>query len=106
MIAPRFLLCIIAALAMHTWPAHADALSDAFNQGATLGRSGNTVALHCAARGLVLRQPWPVHTLLGPCQCLRGRHRATSELCPAELQCGGFLADQSVAAADLQHRSQ
>jgi hypothetical protein len=39
MIAPRFLLCIVAALAMHTWPAHADALSDAFNQGATLGRS-------------------------------------------------------------------
>jgi hypothetical protein len=29
---------------MHTWPAHADALSDAFNQGATLGRSGNTAA--------------------------------------------------------------
>lgn len=44
MIAPRFLLCLITALAMHTWPAHADALSDAFNQGATLGRSGNTAA--------------------------------------------------------------
>jgi hypothetical protein len=44
MIAPRFLLCIVAALAMHTWPAHADALSDAFNQGATLGRSGNAAA--------------------------------------------------------------
>jgi hypothetical protein len=44
MIAPRFLLCLIAALAMHTWPAHADALSDAFNQGATLGRSGNAAA--------------------------------------------------------------
>ncbi len=44
MIARRFLLCIIAALAMHTWPAHADALSDAFNQGTTLGRSGNAAA--------------------------------------------------------------
>jgi hypothetical protein len=44
MIVSRFLLCIVAALAMHTWPAHADALSDAFNQGATLGRSGNTAA--------------------------------------------------------------
>ena len=42
MIVSRFLLCLITALAMHTWPAHADALSDAFNQGATLGRSGNT----------------------------------------------------------------
>jgi type-F conjugative transfer system pilin assembly protein TrbC len=41
MIVSRFLLCLITALAMHTWPAHADALSDAFNQGATLGRSGN-----------------------------------------------------------------
>ena len=44
MIASRFLLCLIAALAMHRWPAHADALSDAFNQGATLGRSGNAAA--------------------------------------------------------------
>jgi hypothetical protein len=44
MIAPRFLLYVITALAMHTWPAHADALSDAFNQGATLGRSGNAAA--------------------------------------------------------------
>ncbi len=44
MIARRILLCSIAALAMHTWPAHADALSDAFNEGATLGRSGNTAA--------------------------------------------------------------
>ena len=44
MITSRFLLCIVAALAMHTWPAHADALSDAFNQGATLGHSGNAAA--------------------------------------------------------------
>ncbi|MCE9569830.1 MAG: hypothetical protein K8R10_07460 [Rhodocyclales bacterium] len=44
MIARRFHLCLITALAMHTWPAHADALSDAFNQGATLGRSGNAAA--------------------------------------------------------------
>ncbi|KAF0165652.1 MAG: conjugal transfer mating pair stabilization protein TraN [Rhodocyclaceae bacterium] len=44
MIARRFLLCLITALAMHTWPAHADALSDAFNQGTTLGRSGNAAA--------------------------------------------------------------
>ena len=40
----RLLLSLITALAMHTWPAHADALSDAFNQGATLGRSGNAAA--------------------------------------------------------------
>ncbi|MBE0614110.1 MAG: hypothetical protein IH604_10630 [Burkholderiales bacterium] len=40
----RFLLCGFAALAMHTWPAHAQSLSDAFNQGATLGRSGNAAA--------------------------------------------------------------
>jgi hypothetical protein len=44
MIALRFLLCVIATLAMHTWPAHAQSLSDAFNQGATLGRSGNAAA--------------------------------------------------------------
>ena len=40
----RLLLCLIAALAMHTWPAHAQSLSDAFNQGATLGSSGNAAA--------------------------------------------------------------
>ncbi len=37
----RFLLCVIAALAV---PAYAQSLSDAFNQGATLGRSGNAAA--------------------------------------------------------------
>ncbi len=37
----RFLLCIIVVLAV---PAYAQSLSDAFDQGATLGRTGNTAA--------------------------------------------------------------
>ena len=37
----RLILCVVAMLAV---PAHADSLSDAFNQGATLGRSGNAAA--------------------------------------------------------------
>ena len=40
----RIVLCLVAALAMHTWPAHAQSLSDAFNQGAALGRSANAAA--------------------------------------------------------------
>jgi len=37
----RLILCLIAAFAL---PAHAQSLSDAFNQGANLGRSGNAAA--------------------------------------------------------------
>lgn len=37
----RLFLCLVAALAL---PAHAQSLPDAFNQGATLGRSGNAAA--------------------------------------------------------------
>jgi hypothetical protein len=37
----RLIPCVVAAFALH---AHAQSLSDAFNQGATLGRSGNAAA--------------------------------------------------------------
>ena len=58
MIAPRFLLCLITALAMHTWPAHADALSEAFTRFAvrqaptfvlTLNDAANDMQGNCRA---------------------------------------------------------
>jgi hypothetical protein len=122
MIVSRFLLCIVAALAMHTWPAHADALSDAFNQGAILGRSGNTAASGQIS-GNTAQATVPNYSTAPPevsyfgspglgtlssahVSACAGATGQADELCPAELQRGRFLADQSIATADLQHRPQ